>query len=377
MKVSCLQENLAKGLSIVGRAVATRSTLPVLSNIMLATDQGRLKLSATNLEIGINCWIGAKVEEEGATTVPARLLTDFVNSLPPERIDMELTVRTQSLNLKCARFEANIKGIDAEDFPLLPTLKEDHKLGVEPEVMRQMISQVTLAAATDESRPILTGVRAEFQGETLTMAAADGFRLSVRSVPLLTPREEPINIIIPARALQELGRIIGDGEEPVEITITENRNQVLFHLPNVDLISQLIEGTFPDYRQIMPKSHTTRTVVSTSDFLKAVRLASFFARDAANILHLQIEPGSELAPGRLIISATASEVGDNVGEIDASIEGEAMEIAFNARYLIDVLSVVNAAQVVLETTTASSPGVVKPVGSEEFIHVIMPMHITK
>ena len=377
MKVSCLQENLAKGLSIVGRAVATRSTLPVLSNVMLATDGSRLKLSATNLEIGIVCWIGAKVEEDGSITVPARLLTDFVNSLPPERIDMELTVRTQTLNLKCARFEANIKGIDAQEFPLIPTAGEDSKISLDPSMLRQMIDQVAFAAATDESRPILTGVLAKFQGEQLTLAAADGFRLSVRTAHLSEPTSEPITVIVPARALAELSRISGEQEQPIEVTITPARNQALFHMADVDLVSQLIEGNFPDYNQIIPKSYSTRTVVSTSDFLKAAKTANIFARDAANIVRLEIVPGGELAPGRIALTATSAEVGDNVGEFDAVIEGQEMEIAFNAKYLIDVLSVVDAAQVALETTTASSPGVIKPVGSEDFTYVIMPMHISR
>jgi DNA polymerase-3 subunit beta len=377
VKVSCLQENLAKGLSIVGRAVATRSTLPVLSNVMLATDGARLKLSATNLEIGIVCWIGAKVEEDGSITVPARLLTDFVNSLPPERIDMELTVRTQTLNLKCARFEANIKGIDAQEFPLIPTAGEDSKISLDPSMLRQMIDQVVLAAATDESRPILTGVLAKFQGEQLTLAAADGFRLSVRTAHLSEPVSEPVTVIVPARALAEISRISAEQEQPIEVTITPARNQALFHMANVDLVSQLIEGNFPDYNQIIPKSYSTRTVVSTSDFLKATKTANIFARDAANIVRLEIVPGGELAPGRVTLTATSAEVGDNVGEFDAVIEGEEMEIAFNAKYLIDVLSVVDAAQVALETTTASSPGVIKPIGSEDFTHVIMPMHISR
>ena len=377
MKVSCLQENLAKGLSIVGRAVATRSTLPVLSNVMLATDGARLKLAATNLEIGIVCWIGAKVEEDGSITVPARLLTDFVNSLSPERIDMELTVRTQTLNLKCARFEANIKGIDAQEFPLIPTAGEDSKISLDPSMLRQMIDQVVFAAATDESRPILTGVLARFQGEQLTLAAADGFRLSVRTAHLPDPVSEPVTVIVPARALAELSRISGEQEQPIEVTITPARNQALFHMASVDLVSQLIEGNFPDYNQIIPKSYSTRTVVSASDFLKAAKTANIFARDAANIVRLEIVPGGELAPGRVTLTATSAEVGDNVGEIDAVIEGEEMEIAFNAKYLIDVLSVVDAAQVVLETTAASSPGVIKPVGSEDFTHVIMPMHISR
>ena len=374
MRVSCLQENLAKGLSVVGRAVATRSTLPVLSNVMLSTDNGRLKLSATDLEIGINCWIGAKVEEEGAITVPARSFIDLVNSLPSERIDMELVVRTQTLNLKCARYEANLKGIDAQEFPLIPALEEgDGQITLEAAAFRRMIEQVVLAAATDESRPILTGVLAKFERDKLTLAAADGFRLSVRTAEL--PAEiEPASVIIPARALAELARISTD-EEDVTLAITPTRKQVLFHAPNVDLVSQLIEGNFPDYQQIIPKSCTTRTVLNTNSLLRACKTANIFARDAANIARLQIVPGGELAPGHLTIAATSAELGDNVGEIDASIEGDAVEIAFNVKYLIDVLSVMDSAQVVLETTTSSSPGVIKPVGDVDFVHVIMPMHV--
>ena len=374
MRVSCLQENLAKGLSVVGRAVATRSTLPVLSNVMLSTDNGRLKLSATDLEIGINCWIGAKVEEDGATTVPARLFIDLVNSLPPERIDMELVVRTQTVNLKCARYEANIKGIDAQEFPLIPSIEEGGgQITLEPAAFRRTIEQVVLAAAADESRPILTGVLAKFEGNQLTLAAADGFRLSVR-VAELPVETEPASVIIPARALAELARISTD-EESITLVITPTRNQVLFHTPNVDLVSQLIEGNFPDYHQIIPKSYSTRTVLNTNSFLRACKTANIFARDAANIVRVQIAPGGELAPGHMTIAATSAESGDNVGEIDASTEGDEIEIAFNVKYLIDVLSVMDAAQVALETTTSSSPGVIKPVGDVDFVHVIMPMHV--
>jgi DNA polymerase-3 subunit beta len=244
-------------------------------------------------------------------------------------------------------------------------------------MLRQMIDQVVFAAATDESRPILTGVLAKFQGEQLTLAAADGFRLSVRMAHLPDPISEPVTVIVPARALAELSRISTEQEQPIEITITPARNQALFHMANVDLVSQLIEGNFPDYNQIIPKSYSTRSVVSTSDFLKAAKTTNIFARDAANIVRLEIVPGGELAPGRVTLTATSAEVGDNVGEIDAVIEGEKIEIAFNAKYLIDVLSVVDAAQVALETTTTSSPGVIKPVGSEDFTHVIMPMHIAR
>jgi len=393
MRVSCLQENLAKGLAIVGRAVATRSTLPVLSNILLSTDGPRLKLSATNLEVGINCWIGAKVEQEGATTVPARLLADFVNSLPPERIDLNLITRTQTLNLKCGRYEANIKGIDAQEFPLILIPEEDSRLTIKPDVLRQMIDQVAFAAATDESRPVLTGVLADVSEGKLTLAAADGYRLSVRSADLEEAEgdtmasgkadssgpalDRAISVIIPARALQELRRIAAEQDQPIEVLVASNRNQVFFHMRDVDLVSQLVEGSFPDYRQIIPTSHTTRTVVNTDDFLKAVRMAFIFARDAANIVRLQIIPGADGGTGRLVVTASSAEYGDNVSELDATVEGAPIEIAFNARYLIDALGAVDTSDVALETRDPSSPGVIRPVNGGAFVHVIMPMYMAR
>ena len=380
MKISCLQENLAKGLSTVGRAVAARSTLPVLSNILLETDEGRLRLAATNLEIGISTWIGARVEEEGRITVPARLLTEFVNSLPPAQIDMELADRTQTLNLKCARYEANIKGIDAGEFPEVPTAETiggRNSLHLAADTFRQMIEQSVFAAATDESRPILTGVLAKFHQGGLTLAAADGFRLAVTSADVGVDLDESAKVIIPARALSELVRISDGEEETIELVITPNRNQILFHLGSTDVVSQLIEGNFPDYNQIVPKAHSTRTVVSTQELLKAVKVAFLFARDAANIVRFNIVPGSELTPGQIVITGTSAEFGDNVGEIDATTEGEGIEIAFNARYMIDALSVIGTAEVALETSTASSPGVLRPVGGSDFLCVIMPMHITR
>jgi DNA polymerase-3 subunit beta len=377
MKISCLQENLAKGLTLVSRAVATRSTLPVLSNILLSTDQSRLKLSATNLEVGINCWIGAKIEREGATTVPARILADLVNSLPPERIELELITRTQTLNLKCGRFEANIKGIDAQEFPLIVVPEEDERIHVDADLLRQMIDQVAFAAATEETRPVLTGVLADMAADKLTFVGADGYRLSIRSIALENGPKSPISVIIPARALQELRRVSTETDKPVEILVAPNRSQIFFHMPDVDLVSQLVEGTFPDYRQIIPTTHSTRTTLNTADLLKAVRTAFIFARDTNNITRVQIVPNREVGVGRVIISATSAEHGDNVSEMDAAIEGAPLDIAFNARYLIEVLSVIDTAQVALETRDPSSPGVIRLVGGGDFVHIIMPMHIAR
>ncbi|MCL4862405.1 MAG: DNA polymerase III subunit beta [Caldilineaceae bacterium] len=403
MRVSCIQEHLAKGLSIVSRAVSTRSTMPVLGNILLEAKDNQLRLAATNREIGINCWIAARVEDEGAITVPARLLSEFVNSLPPERIDMELSVRTQTLHLTCARYNANMKGIDAFDFPLIPTAGngEDHtgdgvavidgmRLELEVSGLRKMIDQVIFAASSDESRPTLTGVEVKFQADRLMMAATDGYRLSIRSTQISQGlAEEPLTVIVPAKSLGELARISADADEnrPVQVIVTQARNQILFQLwgkgeegrgafQRVELVSELIDAKFPDYQGIIPKSFTTRTVVDTAALLKAVRVAFLFARDNANIVRVNVLPGAAGNSGQIRLSATSSEIGDNANEIDAMVEGDELDIAFDARFLIDVLSQIDQPQVVLETTQPTRPGAIRPVGmgADEFLHVVMPMH---
>jgi DNA polymerase-3 subunit beta len=375
MKISCLQENLSRGLNIVARAVAQRSTLPVLGNILLATDNGRLRLSATNLELGITCWIGAKIHEEGATTVPARTFVDLVNTLPNDQVDMELTLRTQSLNVCSGAFNNDIKCIDAQEFPPLPPSDLENGLELKVDELREMIHQVAFAASTDDARPVLTGVLVEVSDGELAMAAADGFRLSVRSTHLPSPDIGSVKAIIPARALSELGRVITDGEETVSMILPPDRGQVIFRARNVELVSQLIEGTFPDYVGIIPTNYATRSVVSTSAFRKACKAAEIFARDSAHSARLRITPGSELEPGTLEVSATSAETGSNVTVVDSTIEGEPIEIAFNVRFLVDVLSVIENPNVSLETSTASSPGVIRPVGRDDFLHVIMPMHM--
>ncbi|MFC2068240.1 DNA polymerase III subunit beta [Chloroflexota bacterium] len=375
MKLSCLQENLNRGLSIVGRAVATRTTLPITNNVLLATDKSRLKLVATNLEMAISCWIGAKVEEEGVITVPARLLTEFVNSLPNDKIEINLPSKSKTLGLKCARFEARISGIDAKDFPPIPKVEEGITTKVEIETLRQGISHVVFASATEESRPVLTGVDAQFEGELLTLAAADGFRLAVYKLPLATPISQKTEVIIPARALTELNRLAADQEETIEIAVNPNKSQALFRLKNAELVSLLVQGTFPNYDQLIPQSYNTRAVVNITEFLRATKTASIFARDGSGIVRLEIGPGKELTPGKITVSARSEERGDDVGEIDATVDGEEAKIAFNGKYLTEVLSVLNEAQVAVEITNPSSPGVIRPIGTDNYLHVVMPMFV--
>ncbi|MFU8770853.1 MAG: DNA polymerase III subunit beta [Anaerolineales bacterium] len=375
MKVTVLQENLAHGLNIVSRAVSPRSTLPVLSNVLVATDEGRLRLSTTNLELGITCWIGAKIEEDGSTTVPARTFTELVSTLSDQQVEMTLSVRTQTLNVHSGASNTDLKCIDSQEFPPLPPVDTADGISLKVTDLKEMIRQVAFAASADEARPILTGVLVNVSGDQITMAAADGFRLSVRKAELASPVSRPISVVIPARALNELARIISDKDEALTMHLPTGRGQVIFRLNDIELVSQLIEGTFPDYEQIIPRSRKTRTVVATSAFLKACKQAEIFAREGSNIARIKIQAGDEMQPGLVEISGQSEETGSNQTSVDASIEGDPILIAFNVRFLREVLDVITAPNVALETTQDTSPGVVRPVGEDDFVHVIMPMHL--
>jgi DNA polymerase-3 subunit beta len=366
-----MQENLARGLSIVSRAVSSRSTLPVLANVLLKTEDGGLKLTATNLEIGITYWVPGKIETDGATTVPAKLLTDLVNSLPAgDKVDLELGAG-ESLHLRSGRFETHIKGIEAEEFPAIQTAGERPTTRVAQNVLRQALNETAFAAASDEARPILTGVLARFEGNQLTLAAADNYRIAVKTIAILDAVPET-SVVIPARALNELARVLSDVDDPVEIVLAGGRNQVLFHLDGIDLVSRLIDGQFPNYQQVVPKEHSTRAVLDREELLRAVRPAALIAHESANIVKLQISSDGESG---ITVSANA-EVGDHVGQVEAAVEGDGTTIAFNARYLADVLTNVDADQFALELNGPLSPGVFKPIGDDQYIHVVMPVRTT-
>ncbi|MED5450782.1 MAG: DNA polymerase III subunit beta [Chloroflexota bacterium] len=376
MQVSCLQQNLSRALAIVGRAVATRSNLPVLQNVKIATEDGMLVLTATNLDIAITTRVGAQVEKEGEITIPARLLSDFVNSLPDDRIEIESVAEPLSVSLNCQRFSANINGTDPDEFPPIPTVDEGATIKVDPQLLRDTVTHVAFAAATEDSRPVLTGIKVEVNQSDFTFAAADGFRLAVYEGKLLEPIADPMEFIIPARALQEVGRLIGTDDTAVEFTVTSAGTHALFNIGNVEIVSQLMPGSFPNFRSLIPSEYKNRVLVENSDFSRAVKTSSIFARDGSGILRIQIV--SDENGGKLSISSRAEEVGDNQGEIDGSVEGEVDEdsrIAFNNKYLAEVLDVLGDGEVAFEMTSASSPGVVRSTGKEGYTHVVMPMFV--
>jgi DNA polymerase-3 subunit beta len=405
MNVSVLQENLAHGLNIVSRAVAPRSTLPVLANVLVATDEGRLRLSATNLELGITCWIGAKIQEEGSTTVPARTFTELVNTLSDQRapgaspagptgqVDLSLSVRTQTLNVRSGSSNTDLKCIDSQEFPPMPAPDVMEGIQINITEFKEMIHQVAFAASADEARPVLTGVyltvdplgtpdpkggAGEASGSTLILAAADGFRLSVRKAMLSSPISRAVSAIIPARALTELARIAGDGgegDQAITMILPPGRGQVIFRIRDIELVSQLIEGNFPPYEQIIPRSFQTRSVLATTMFLKACKQAEIFAREGSHITRINITPGGELKPGNLLITGQSEETGSNETEIIATVDGKPLLIAFNVKFLREVLDVIKTPEVALETSVDTAPGVIRPVGEDNYLHVIMPMHL--
>jgi DNA polymerase III subunit beta len=377
VKVSCLQENLQRALAQVSRAVATKTALPVLSNVLLATDEGRLKIAATNLEIGITTWIGGSIEEEGRITVDARLLSEFVNTLPADAVQLSSDPVRSSLLVQCGRDKAAINGIDADDFPVIPTVgAEAFAASVEPQVFREMIAQVEFAAASDDSRPVLAGVLCRFEEQKLTLAAADGFRLAVREGALAEPVPSRLDVIVPARALRELARIVGDSTEPVKLAITPNQSQLLARVGETEFLSRLIEGSFPDFRQIVPREFATKVELGRESFMNAVRRAGYFARDNNDVIRLNVRPADDdLMPGTVEVSATAAERGNSQSFVDSSISGPELQIAFNARYLSDVLGVVKHGQVMLGMNGANQAGIVRAAGADDYTHVIMPMVI--
>ncbi len=372
MIVSVLQENLANSLNIVTKAVDSNPPLPVLANVLLETEDSRLKISATNLEMSISVWIGAKVEQSGSITLPARTLSEYVNILSRERVDMRLDAATHTMQLRCGVQTSTIRGIDADEFPPI-NHNEQPDLQLEGETLREMIVQTAFAAAREQNRPILTGVYLLLEGNSITMAAADGYRLAVRTAEISESFGERQDMVIPARTMSEIARIIEDDQE-VGIALPKERNSVTVFAPNILISSQLLDGRFPDFASIIPRSFVTSTVLYTEDLLVVCQRAEIFARDNANSANLHVKPALNPGePAEVLIVGKSAERGDSEGMLDATAEGEPLDISFNIKYLIEVLRVVKEERVIFQSNGPENPGVLKPENREDFVHVIMPM----
>lgn len=378
MKATVQQQQLAHGVSTVSRAVTSRSTLAVLSNILIKTDNGRLRLSATNLELGISAWIGAKVEEEGAITVPSRTFVDLVSNLPNEEVTLTVDERTQSLNVKCGTLNTDIKGISADEFPPMPSPDLDDAIAMNVENFKEQIQQVVFAAATDDARPNLTGVQMMFEANTLEMAATDGYRISIAKTEMAQKVDQDFKALVPARALSELSRIASDGDEALMVAFPSGRGQVIFHMKDIELVSQLIEGAFPNYAAIIPPSFKTHTVLSTAQLLKACKQTEIIAREGSYIANFDIQPEVDGEKRSVLeISAHSEQTGSSEVVVDASIDGVPLLISFNIKLFREALEVIKSPNVIFETNAAHTLGMLHGVGDEKFVHIIMPINTAR
>ena len=380
MQVECLQENLKNGLRVVGRAAATKPVLPITQNVLLSVDESRLKLTCTNLEVAISTWVGADVQEDGDTTVPASLLSDFVSTLPDGRVQIATDTEGNRLRIECGRFKAGMNMVPARDYPPIPSIEDECPVSIDPDVFREAIQKTVIASATDDVRPVLAGVHFDIQGDRFTMAGADGFRLAIYEGSLIDAGQAgDRSFIVPYRSLQEVMRLIRNQEDPVEIMVTETRAQALFKLDNVEVVTQLVAGTFPDYRALVPTDSTAQMIVNREALVQAVKTVGIFARGGSNIIRLNVE-GEDDESREIVLSARAEEYGANQVTVPVVLESEQEEvkIAFNERYLRDVLVVMDDTDIVLELSTTSRPGVVRPVDEtrgHKYTHVVMPMFV--
>lgn len=366
MKVGITQANLNKGLGVVGRIVGSRATLPVLANVLVATDANRLRLSSTNLEIGINHWLGAKVEKEGSLTVPARLFGEYVNNLPEGTL--KLSSEKETLQIKADTTESHLNGIVAAEFPSIPTIKKKPQLVLSVSELKASLNSVVTAASNDDTRPILNGIYFYTEGKKLTMVATDSYRLAETSLDLEKAQNEQLNLIVPVRTIQELLRMLSDDTEVIEIAAEDN--QILFRFGDTELISRLIEGEFPKYRELIPKEVQCSIVIPTRDLLNAAKATALFARESGGSISLVADTSKQT----LTIKTTAAQVGDSSSKLNAKINGEDTEIALNSRYLLDGLSAITSEEVTFELTGKVNPSLLRPITKDNnYLHLIMPL----
>jgi len=364
MKFICTRENLNNGLSIVNHLASHNANLPILNNVLIVAKDGLITLATTNLEIGVKVVVRGKIETEGAYTIPARLFSDFVSLLPNENVNVELD--SDGLDISCKNSQTQIKGMSAEDYPLIPDISTEKKIIIDMQLFRETLSQTVFAATLDDNRPEISGVLFNFKGEDLTVAATDSYRLAEKRIKV----EGSINqkIIIPLKTLQELGRILSNSMQK-KIELYLNENQVAFNTENIVLTSRLIDGNYPDYEQIIPNEEKTKTTVKVSDLVKAVKGAALFCKTGINDIKMTIIP----TKNEVVILSTNSGLGENMTNIQADIEGEEVEIVFNYRYLLDGLNNLQSEQVIIKTSNQGAPGVFVPDNKEGYLYIVMPI----
>jgi DNA polymerase III subunit beta len=365
MRILCSRENLAYGVQVVQRAVSSKSTLPILSGILIKTENNRLNLTATDLELGIHCSIPVQVIEEGSAVLPARLFSEIVRKLPDSPIELEMDPGSKTLTVHYNPSQFTLNGMDPDEYPLIPEMDENINISLKAPIYKSMVKQIAFASASDENRPIFTGILFIVENDVIKMVATDTHRLAYRTSTTETENELPWQSIIPAKALVEVSRLLKDEDQTIQISMTEN--QVLFRFGEISLISRLIEGQFPNYKQVIPTSCKTKVRINTRALLEAVERASLLAKDGSNVIKLKSQESV------LIVTSTSSELGKVYEEVSIEIQGEEAQIAFNSRYLIDALKVIDSEEILIELTGSLSPGIIRPVEFNNYIYLILPV----
>lgn len=374
MNISILQEDLSNNVLLASRFVSTKAQLPVLGNILLKAKEGKLSLSATNLETGISISIGAKIEEEGSITIPAKILVDIITHLPAGKV--QLTVNKDQLAVLCNSFSASLSGIPASEFPHVPDSIDEKTFSFGKEMLSLLTKQVTYAAAVDDIRPILTGICLLVERNKVIAVATDGVRMSYKEIEgsLLkinksTEENKTSKFLLPARIIEELNKALGTKSEEIGILVKEKEGQVLFSSESIVVTGRLIDGEFPDFNRVLPKEYTTRVEMGKGELIQAVKAASVFARESASIVKLKISSNG------LILFAESNQYGKEEIGVEAKVEGEETTIAFNYRYILDFLSSVSGEVISIETQGPTTPGVFKDTHDESYKHIIMPVRI--
>jgi len=371
MKVSILQENFNSALNNVSRFISTKNQLPILNNLLLSTDSGRLKISATNLELSINYWIGAKIEQDGSTTIPPKEITEFVSYLSSGKIDLSLK-ENNLLSVSSQKTESTFTTIPALDYPEFPLIDSKTNFDIDFNIFSTSISQIAFSAALDDIRPVLTAILCQFTNDNLTFVATDGFRLSFKTIKLVNPlnlkADQTITFLIPAKSLIEVTKLAKNNQK-IKIGLTSDEHQVVFVLDDVEIISRLIEGDYPDYQKIIPESFSTKVFLNKDEFLQAVKIASVFAKESANVVKLNIKANS------LELSANAPQIGQNKASVDSKTEGENIEIAFNYKFLVDFLTNCKSPEITIELNDSLSPACFQDQSDPSFTHIIMPVRL--
>lgn len=361
MELQVTQENINKAFGSVARVASSRGTLPILSNVLVKTVGNRLSIAATNLDIAITHFIGAKVSKEGSITIPAKLTHEFISNLPQEVIDLKLT--DNKLSIKTGKYESTINGIAADEYPVMPVINEGKTWKIATSKLKSGLQQVIGSASNDESRPVLTGVYFYSTGGNLYVVTTDSYRLSEK---LISTTKEDISMLVPANAMQELLRLLGDDDS--EITITHDDQQVLFKVGDVELVARLIDGKYPDYKKLIPSKFTTKAIVKRSEFSNITKVSSLFARESAGSITLELDENNQTVS----IHSIASQIGENTAIADAKVSGSG-SITLNSRYVIDALAACGGESVEFSFNGKLEPCLMKDSKKNDYIHIIMPL----